>query len=436
METTAPTIPFESLQFFGALDWASEHHDVVIVNAIGDVVAKFRFEESADGWHDFAQKISAFKPGLAIAVETRTGWVVERLLQSGITVYPVNPRTVTNYRNRKAPSGVKNDLLDAWTIADALRTDGRLWQPLKPEDPHTQTLRLLCRDEIDLIGDQTALVNRLKAAAREYYRTPLDVFDDWTLPSVWDFLHEFPTPEKLVKAGKRRWETFLHTHRMWRVDLGPQRMAAFAKANELPVPEGVVKAKSQMVLALVAQLRTLRIQLEKYREMIEEEFNRHDDSGIFKSLPGAGAKLAPRLLAEFGVDRGRFDTAEAIQCLAGTAPVARQSGKVTLVKMRRACCKALRTTVHLWVDLSRKKCAWAQAYYKAKMEQGHSHASALRCLGQRWLNILWKMWQERLPYDEARHTLNQEKHKSRVLKPTPAAPSAAPAASTAAALPA
>lgn len=427
MDKTAPTTPFGSLQFFGALDWASEHHDVVIVNASGEIVASFRFEENADGWHEFAQKINDFKPGLAIAVETRTGWVVERLLQSGVTVYPVNPRTVESYRTRKAPSGVKNDKLDAWTIADALRTDGRPWQPLEPEDPHTQALRLLCRDEMELIGDQTALVNRLRAAAREYYRTPIEVFDEWTSPSVWDFLHEFPTPEKLVKAGKRRWENFLHAHRMWRVDLGPQRMAAFAKANELPVPEGVVKAKSELVLSLVAQLRTLRVQLEKYRAMIEEEFARHEDSGIFKSLPGAGDKLAPRLLAEFGVDRRRFDTADAIQCYAGTAPVARQSGKSTVVTMRRACCSTLRATVHLWVDLSRRKCAWAQAYYQAKVEKGHSHACALRCLGQRWLKILWRMWQDRLPYNEALHTLNQQKHGSWVLRPASPEKAVAPA---------
>jgi transposase len=427
MEKTAPTSPFDLLKFFGALDWATEHHDVVIVNVAGDIVTSFRFEESTEGWHDLTEKINGFKPNLAIAVETRTGWVVERLLQLGITVYPVNPRTVASFRTRKSPSGVKNDQLDAWTIADALRTDGRLWSPLAAEDSQTQKLRILCRDEIDLIEDQTALVNRLRAAVREYYRTPLEAFDDWTVPSVWDFLQEFPTPERLAKAGKRKLENFLHTHRMWREDSGPERMAKFAKANELRVPEGVVVAKSQLVLSLVAQLRTLRAQLDKYRALIEEEFKNHDDSGIFRSLPGAGAKLAPRLLSEFGADRNRFDTAEAIQCYAGTAPVARQSGKVTSVKMRRACCNTLRATVHLWVDLSRKKCAWAQEYYQAKIKQGQTHAGALRCLGQRWLNILWKMWQERKPYDEARHMLNQQKHGRRDTSPAPSAKALQPA---------
>jgi len=83
--------------------------------------------------------------------------------------------------------------------------------------------------------------------------------------------------------------------------------------------------------------------------------------------------------------------------------------------MRRACNKTLRATVHLWADLSRPLCAWAQAYYQQKKDQGMGHAAALRCLGQRWLKILWKMWQTRTPYDEALHMRNQISHGSWVV---------------------
>ena len=48
-----------------------------------------------------------------------------------------------------------------------------------------------------------------------------------------------------------------------------------------------------------------------------------------------------------------------------------------------------------------------------------SHACALRCLGQRWFKILWKMGQTRTCYDEALHTRNQTRLGSRVLSLTP-----------------
>ena len=54
-----------------------------------------------------------------------------------------------------------------------------------------------------------------------------------------------------------------------------------------------------------------------------------------------------------------------------------------------------------------------------------NHAAALRCLGQRWLKILWKMWQTRKPYDEALHTRNQTEHGSWVIRLLPPAPAKA-----------
>jgi hypothetical protein len=75
--------------------------------------------------------------------------------------------------------------------------------------------------------------------------------------------------------------------------------------------------------------------------------------------------------------------------------------------------------VHLWADCSRKYCAWAGTYYRAQREKGKSHACALRCLGQRWLKILWKMWQSHRPYDETLHALNQQRHGSWVLQLEP-----------------
>ena len=122
----------------------------------------------------------------------------------------------------------------------------------------------------------------------------------------------------------------------------------------------------------------------------------HPDHDLFGSLPGAGLKLAPRLLAEIGQDRAVFDNAQALQCYAGTAPISFQSGQVHKTRIRWGCNTTLRSTIHLWADLSRRRCSWAQVYYKAARDRGKTHACALRCLGQRWLKILWKMWQNRL----------------------------------------
>ena len=406
---------FDVLTHFGGFDWAMDEHQFAVIDQDGTVLLNLRFNNDADGWSELRAKLAAY-PRLGVAIETSCGPAVERLLELGVTVYPINPKAAERFRDRKSPSGSKNDPLDAWCFADALRTDGHGWRELRPLDPLTAELRILCRDEIALIEQRTAMILQLRQALHEYYPTALSAFDDWTRSGTWDFVLAFPTPDALVKAGKRKWEKFLHTHKLYRPETAQKRLDLFAKATGFASPsQAVTNAKSLLATTLAKQLRTLQAQLDEYRVRITELFNIHPDRDCFGSLPGAGPKIAPRLLSELGNDRARFDSHEALQAYAGTAPVTQQSGKRSIARMRRACNKTLRATVHHWADLSRPLCAWAQAYYQQKRDQGMGHAAALRCLGQRWLKILWKMWQTRTAYNEALHTRNQVSHGSWVI---------------------
>jgi transposase len=415
-------VPFAaSFTHFAGFDWAQSEHQVVAVDPAGQIVLSLRFADDAAGWATFRERAAAF-PRLAVAIETSCGPAVERLLDMGLAaVYPMNPKAAERYRDRKAPAGAKDDALDAWSFADALRTDGHGWRPLLPQDPLTAELRMLCRDEITLIEQRTALVLQLQATLHEYYPAALEAFTEWaTSRAAWELVIQFPDPHRLASAGKRKWQRFLHAHKLYRPATADRRLAAFAAAEAFASPNpAVTAAKSLLAVTLAKQLCTLESQLDEYRKRIAELFQRHPDGGCFGSLPGAGPKLAPRLLAEFGDNRDVFPTAEAVQRYAGTAPVTKQSGKSRLVVIRRACNRTLRATVHLWADLSRRSCAWAEAYYRKKKADGMKHAAALRCLGQRWLKILWKMWQTRTRYDEALHTRNQTRHGSWVLQLLP-----------------
>ena len=167
-------------------------------------------------------------------------------------------------------------------------------------------------------------------------------------------------------------------------------------------------------------MRVLQGQLEEYRARNETLFATHPHSGMFGSLPGAGAKLAPRLLSEIGSDRELYKDAQGLQCMAGTAPVSYQSGQLHKARLRRACNKNLRHAMHLFCQHSRTKCPWAATYYKTLRERGKNHPQALRCLGQRWLKIIWKMWQTGTCYDPELHQRNQLAHGSWVLQLNPA----------------
>lgn len=408
-------IEYRELEHFAGFDWAKDHHCVVVVNAQGQIVSQFEFGHTAEGWHEFSERAGRLA-GLGVAIETSSGPAVDQLLQRECSVFPVNPAASQSYRNRKVPSGAKTDYHDAWALADALRLDGQRWKALSPTDPLSLQLRLLCKDEVALIAQRTQVVNALQQGLLEYFPVALEAFDDWTRSYCWEFIIAFPTPEKLARAGAHRWRKFLHTHRLWRPGTVERRLELFERAAAFQGSAAVVAAKSQLAVSLCKVLRTLEQQLNEYRQRIAALFQDHPDRDLFGSLPGAGEVLAPRLLAAIGSDLGRYgNELSVLQAFAGTAPISYQSGQIHKARMRWACDKFMRCTVHLWAECFWKYSPWGKVYYRKKRQEGKSHACALRCLAQRLLKILFRMILDRKPYDADLHARNQEKHGSWVL---------------------
>jgi hypothetical protein len=291
---------WKEITHYAGFDWARNHHVVVIVNQQGQIVTDFEFEHSVEGWKSFGEKTAGFA-NLAVAIETSQGAAVDQMLQRDYTVYPVNPAAAASYRQRKAPSGTKTDHTDGWSLADALRVDGPRWKALQPADELSTQLRLLCRDEVALIAQRTLLVNQLQQALVEYYPAALEAFADWVSLATWDFILEFPTPEALVKAGKRRWEKFLHTHRLWRSETIERRLAVFSQADQFKASAPVTKAKSQLALSLCKLLRTLQQQLDQYREQIEALFKNHPDHDLFGQPAWSQEDIGPSALGSHRV---------------------------------------------------------------------------------------------------------------------------------------
>ncbi len=143
-----------------------------------------------------------------------------------------------------------------------------------------------------------------------------------------------------------------------------------------------------MTLALLEQLSSLVERIAEYDNEIERLFSQHSDAPIFRGLPGAGKRLAPRLLAEWGGDRGRYEHASGVQALAGTSPVVYQSRNYSRARKRYACNKPFRNTLYQYAWASLQKEEWAAEYYGRKREEGKSHTMALRALANQWVRII------------------------------------------------
>src|SRR3989304_5173457 len=93
----------EQKMIYVGIDWADEHHDIVITDDSAKTLDLFRIDHTPDGFallHSHIANHQAF-PGLVlVAIETSRGLLVHELLQKGYTVYAINPKAVNRYKDR------------------------------------------------------------------------------------------------------------------------------------------------------------------------------------------------------------------------------------------------------------------------------------------------------------------------------------------------
>ena len=82
---------------------------------------------------------------VAVGIEVPHGVVVETLLAHGFAVYAVTPKQLDCFRDRHSVAGVKDDRLDAFVLADALRSDREKFRRLSVPDETTLAPREVSR---------------------------------------------------------------------------------------------------------------------------------------------------------------------------------------------------------------------------------------------------------------------------------------------------
>jgi len=401
-----PTPP--TFAAFVGIDWADQEHAVCLSPADTLKPEQFTIHHTPEAIAEFVAMLRCRFGGqpVAIALEQARGALLYALMgHEFVRLYPIHPATSKRYRDAFAPSGAKDDPVDARLIWELLVKHRDQLRPWQPQDATSRQLALLCEHRRDLINQRTRLVQQLQAALKTYFPQALD----WTgedLASVMatDWLVRWPTLEQLQRVPPKTVRAFYYAHHCRRPDLVQQRLHQIKTAQPLATDAAVIAAHSLRVQSLAHQLRPLLASLAAYDQQIQALFATHPDAAIFTSFPGAGECLAPRLAAAFGTDRDRFPDADSMLRWSGIAPVTRRSGKFQTVHRRYACAKFLRQTFHEFARCSIKFCEWARLYYETQRAKGKGHHAAVRALAFKWIRILWRCWRDRRPYDDSRYT--------------------------------
>ena len=164
------------------------------------------------------------------------------------------------------------------------------------------------------------------------------------------------------------------------------------------------------MLALVDLLAAVHPQILAYERELQNLLDQPEDAFIFRNLPNAGVITAAWLLGEIGDCRDKFHNPTGLLALAGTCPITRQSSKQHFVKFRSACCNPFRNGIQQFARLSTHSthaASWARGYVRSQLDRGHNLNRARRALANRWLSIIFRLWKDRIPYDEIVHLRNR-----------------------------
>lgn len=412
---------------FVGIDWGDNLHAISVIDDQGRFLERFKINHHPSEINPLPQKLAEIGDVQGVCIETPNHLLVPVLLDAGFTVYDVNPKITKRWQECRRANPSKTDQIDADSLADGLRLYQKDLKPLSVQPSGLRLLRTLCADEITLIQDHTALLLKLKSCLKSYFPGILSWFKDWSRASALQFLIRYPMPKKLAQTRASTLQAFLAARKIgFTKEIWQKRIANRKQVLEWRVDEALIEAKSLLAVTLAKQLLNLRAQLKAYRKKINEVFSAHESSQVFSSFPGAGEKLAPRLLAAFGENHEDFESANSLQCLAGVVPVQEQTGAKAKrgagkgkgwqgrvrVHFRRACRKDFRSTMHFFGLLSMKKSKWAKAFYKRARERGQSNATALRNLGSKWLKIMYRCWLNGARYDEAQYVKSLKEHGS------------------------
>jgi transposase len=230
-----------SYEMYVGIDWATEGHDIAIVDVGGKLSKQIRVKHDGEALERFVEGLVAQaggEPGrIGVAIEMTADAVIEVLLEQGIAVFGLNPKQLDRFRDGHTISGAKDDRRDAFVLADALRTDQHLFRPLELGDALLVELREVSRARETFAADVQRYANRMWQVVHRYFPQLLELGslheDKWLL----DLFELAPSPASVEHLKRGKVDTLLKQMHVRRLDA--EAVLTVLRKKPLPVAPGV-----------------------------------------------------------------------------------------------------------------------------------------------------------------------------------------------------
>ena len=408
----------QKLAAYIGLDWGDQRHAVQIQAAAGGPVDQSELEQRphVPRLGGPARERFGGRP-VGIAIEQRRGAVIHALMQyEFLVLYPVNPKALARYREAFHPSGAKDDPTDAALLLDLLRKHRDQLRPWHPDTVTARQLQLLCEHRRKLVNLRGGLTNRITSLLKQYFPQALDWVGTLDSRQACDFLTKWPTLAAVQRARPTTVRRFYQQHNCRRAPVIATRLDQMATAQPLTTDPAIVDTLALAVQSYAAQLRPLLEAIDTFDTQIAAVFAAHPDRELFRSFPAPGPSARPALrppsapTAPAGTRRPSSSHTWAARRSPNAA--ARPSGCITAWPVRSS---SSRRFTNMPTSRSASPSGRAATTISTR-GRGNTHHAALRSLAFKWMRILFRCWQDRTPYDEARYLDALRRHGSPLVK--------------------
>lgn len=393
---------------FVGWDWASETHDVTVIDDSGEIIARWALRHDAADLAATLDRLAEHgdPEDLPVAIETTSGLVVDRLLAAGHPVVPIHPNAFNAARPRWSASRAKSDPGDSFKLADYLRTDGHRLRRLEPLDDATAEVQALSRMRDDHVEAKVAATNQLRALLERHWPGATTIFARLDSDIALAFLDDYPTPASAARLGEARMKMFCRRHSY----CGRRDPAVLVeRLRSAPEPTEALSSEilAELVRAQVRLVRTLLTTIADLDRAMGAALLEHSKAQLLAPLPRIGEVNLAQIIGEVGPILARAVDVDHACAEVGATPVTKESGKGRAVNFRWAVNTRARKALFTFADNSRHASPWAAKLYNDARARGKRHPHAIRILMRAWMRVIWACWHTNTTYDPTRHGAEQ-----------------------------
>ena len=390
---------------YAGVDIAKVDHVIGAVDETGAEAARpMKFKNSEAGFERciaWLESVAESEDDVFVGMEA-TGhyWKAcfAYLTAAGYRVCVVNPMQVHAMRKLKSLSGVKNDRIDSWLIAETLRQGD--YDETRLATDEVQALKQLTRYHQGLKQELAAVKTQAVCVLDAYFPEYAALFSDMFGAASLKVLAECPTPSEVARKRASSIAKLLSEGSRGRLgDAKAAEVKAAAKSS-VGIRLGE-EAASFQIRTMVSQVEFLNATIAKVEKEVASLLGKVEPD--ITTIPGVSTTTGAQIVAEIG-DVKRFRNAASIVKYAGLNSGVDESGKYSAegVPITKHGSPYLRRSLWLAANRARQYDPRLKEYYDKLRRKGKPHRVAVTAVARKLCHVVYAVMRDGKPYDPAK----------------------------------